>query len=133
MVKCNLKDLYVVSDEAARYNGFFCQFDLYVYILNCMDNLDLANSELKKMEELKYPIRKYGISSLNEQIIRSGYDLVYKCIKFTAENVLENYETVLKEYPDFNDFILSISNAPSKADLHRFGIPDDFKRKMREV
>jgi|GEM_PF-3373123 len=130
VLKCNLKDLYVVSDEAARYNGFFCQFDLYVCILSSIDDLDLANSELKRMEELKYPIYKYGISSLNERVIRGGYDSIYSSVKFAAKNVLERCEAVIQEYPDFNDYILSISNAPSKANLNRFDIPDDFKRKI---
>ena len=130
VLKCDLKDLYVVSDEAARYNGFFCQFDLYVCILSSIDDLDLANSELKRMEELKYPIYKYGISSLNERVIRGGYDSIYSRIKFAAKNVLERYESVIQEHPDFNDYILSISNAPSKANLNRFDIPDDFKRKI---
>ena len=47
MLKCNLKDLYVVSDEAARYAGFFSQFDLFLLGKNTPSKSnDLGGDEL---------------------------------------------------------------------------------------
>ena len=120
MLKCNLKDLYVVSDEVARYAGFFSQFDLYVEILSEYSDIGRANQQLETMSTLLFAGRKNNSDTIAEHIIKTGdWKSIYKGCKAFSQNVLDNYESVKEEYPDFNDFILSIAKAKSP-DISRF-------------
>lgn len=121
MLKCDLKDLKIVSDEVARFCGFHCQIDLYVYILCYHDDLERANCELEKMENFYYPTRKMYGPSVSEYIIKTGnYECIYGTLSDFAKRMEVDYPKVLKEYPDFNDFVKSLVNAPSPTDFSRF-------------
>ena len=121
MLKCNLEDLYVVSDEVARYCGYCCQLDLYVSIIIYFDNLEDANSQLQKMEKIYYPCRRLNGPSLSEYIIKTeNYKSIYGTLASVSSRIEDDYPKVLAEYPNFNDFVKSITNTKSPTDFSRF-------------
>lgn len=116
MVKCNLKDLKIVSDEVARYAGFISQYDMYIFVLGSNPDLFCANLMLNRYENFYFRFLKYNnknipshLASYSEIAIKKKYDF----FKSLSEDVIKYYPEIMKEYPDFNDYIKEISDVPS--------------------
>ena len=115
MLKCDLKDLVIISEQEAQYNGFTGQFDFYVFILSYHKDLKLANAEIEQAKIRGWAANQWCKSvSLYQSVLGiSKYEENYKFQGVLMECIKNNYDRIQREYPNFNEFILSIANAPS--------------------
>lgn len=111
MVKCNLNDLDYISEDEARFNGFLGQYDYYLYML-------IINNTLEEINETTWLCRKRGQGELMDGITFSrkialyGYKMFEQVMEDRQDNIktiMENYDKVKTMYPEYNDFILSLS------------------------
>lgn len=115
MLKCNLKDLEVISDEDAQYCGYISQFDFYVFTLSYYDDLERANSVIRQMKLRAWSNRQdfKSIGFYKCAMGTEGFEDDYRWHGKLLKYIQENYHAILREYPNFREFIFSIANAPN--------------------
>ncbi len=111
MIKYNLNELMIITEEEARFIGFACLTDFYLTMLAIHENEDInfVNSSIRQLK-----IRADSIKSVYKDInvflltkdkeYWDGTTNVYK-------RLAANYDRVKTMYPEFDDFILKIRNA----------------------
>lgn len=120
MLKCNLKDLLVISEEEVRYNGFISQFDFYIWLLTYEDELDGANIYIKKLKKRTYIDKEFYHNSAEKNIFESENDFeeTYRFFPALCDTVINNYKKIKREYPNFDEFIKSIADIPSASSFN---------------
>lgn len=118
MVKCDLNELEYISEEDAKVNGFLGQYGLYIYMLAYSKDIEEINKTIRLLRH-----RGYGYFYMTKQGIKE-YDISYSGVLSRAEGqpkylfketsrnlkkILEAYDDVKAAYPEFDDFIFSIS------------------------
>lgn len=115
MLKCNLKDLIVISDEEVRYNGFISQFDFYIWVLTCEKELEEANLYIRKLKKRTWLDKEFHKNPAEKIIfeIRNDFKETYRFFPVLCDTIINNYNEVKKEYPNFDEYIKSIADCPS--------------------
>ena len=118
MVKCDLNELEYISEEDAKGHGFFGQYGLYLYMLAYYKDIDEINMTVKQLRYRGYKQfyrDKQGVKEID--ISYSGFlaeseDQAKHIFKDTVrilKKTLDAYDEVKAAYPEFDDFICSIS------------------------
>lgn len=117
MLKCDLKDLDIISDEEARWGGYISQLDFYVCLLTDFDDLESANRRVYTTR-FRASGNKGAFKSLSEMYLKSSenFEDTYQYFaKYLCPEVVENYKKVKEMYPDFDKFLGLIADIPSLA------------------
>ena len=120
MVSCDLKNLFLVSDEEAKLAGFYGQYDLYMYLLIICDSLEFLNANLEHAA-FEASCFKEGGYTVNDSFKFNGKREFSSNAKIN-QTIYENYDSVISKYPEFNDFISSISKFPSAETSHELKV-----------
>lgn len=115
MLKCNLKDLDVISDIEARYAGFRGQTDFYLYILSKANTLEIANAIIHHYRE--FAGMDMAVTSQPDCFIARSIGGVYKDTAKKCMQIHRNLRDIFEFYPDFFEFMDSIRNAPPQNNI----------------
>ena len=118
MVKCDLNELEYISEEDAKGHGFFGQYGLYLYMLAYYKDIDEINMTVKQLRYRGYKQfyrDKQGVKEID--ISYSGFlaesedqaKYIFKDTVRILKKTLDAYDEVKAAYPEFDDFICSIS------------------------
>ena len=114
MLKINLNDLTVLSKEEIMNSGWMCQRDFYLFILSLFSSLEAMNDTI---EGIRYRAHCMPLMNKSNEEMYKKYHYSKNDFLKTAENyklIAENYDMIKQTYPEFEDFIISISTVKKR-------------------
>lgn len=110
MLKADFSKMRVLSAADVRDLGFKDQREFYRYVILTYKTMEEATKMLRNPTEVFFLNRYKNSSSEHRHLVEK--EMLEGYIGF-QKDLLENYDKIYTMNPEFDDFIDSISNAPS--------------------